>query len=420
MKTEKIYGLIGRKLSHSDSAPIHDAFGRADYRLLEIEPDEIGAFLNTPGLAALNVTIPYKRAVIPYLTDLSPEAARVGGVNTIVFSPDGRRTGYNTDVSGFAYTVRRLGADVSGEKALVFGSGGAGAAAKVALKDLGAREVVVVSRKGSDNYGNLSRHADAGILVNATPVGMYPNPDGAIVDPGAFPCAKAAFDLVYNPLRTDFLRLAERAGIPAAGGLSMLVAQARRAEELFSGDSIPESENERVLLRLTREKTSVALIGMPGSGKSAIGAALGALTGRPVADTDDMIERDAGKSAAEIIRSEGLPAFRERERKAVREASLLRGAIIVTGGGAVLREDNRVDLRRNARVYRIIRDLNALPREGRPLSENADLFEMARSREEFYRAAGDVEILNDETVEAAAIKIRDEFLSYTARLVFGA
>ena len=416
MKDEKIYGLIGRTLAHSDSVPIHAGFGRPDYRLFEMEPDEIGRFFNTPGLAALNVTIPYKRAVIPYLTNLSPEARRVGGVNTVLFTPDGQRVGYNTDVAGFAYMVRRLGVDVCGEKALVFGSGGAGMAAKIALEDMGARAVVVVSRTGADNYQNLSRHADAGILVNATPVGMYPNPDGAIVDPGAFPRAKAAFDMVYNPLYTDFLRLAERAGIPAAGGLGMLVAQARRAEELFSASKIPEEENERVLLRLLREKTSVALVGMPGSGKSAIGAALGALMGRTVADTDAMIERDAGRSAEEIIRAEGLSAFRERERRVVRAASLLRGAVIVTGGGAVLREENRIDLRRNARVYRVTRDIARLSRAGRPLSEHADLFEMVREREEFYRAASDVEIPNDETVEAAAQRIRAEFLAHTAAL----
>ena len=413
MKNEKIYGLIGRTLSHSDSVPIHAGFGRSDYRLFEVEPDGIEAFLNTPGLAGLNVTIPYKRAVIPYLTELTPEARRVGGVNTILFLPDGRRVGCNTDVAGFTYMVRRLGADVRGEKALVFGSGGAGMAAKVALEDMGAR-VTVISRAGADNYQNLSRHADAAILVNATPVGMYPHPDGAAADPGAFPRAKAAFDMVYNPLRTDFLRLAERANIPCAGGLGMLAAQARRAEELFSGLSIPESETERVLLSLTREKLSVALAGMPGSGKSAIGAALGALTGRPVWDTDAMIERDAGRSAGEIILAEGLPAFRERERRAVREASLLRGAIIVTGGGAVLREENRIDLRRNARVYRIRRDIASLPRSGRPLSQTADLAEMAKEREEFYRAASDAEIQNDGTVESAARGIWAEFLAFTA------
>lgn len=409
------FGLIGRKLGHSDSVPIHQKFGLSDYRLFELEPEKIPAFLERKDLRGINVTIPYKRAVMPYLDEISPFARAVGGVNTIVFQKDGHRIGYNTDVAGFLYMARRLGADVRGAKALVFGSGGGGAAARYALLSLGARTVEIISRGGENNYENLNRHEDAEILVNATPVGMFPNPDGAVVDPARFPRAKVAMDLIYNPCRTDFLLRASEAGLACTNGLSMLVSQAKAAERLFFGETDAEEadgndpEIERVIREMAIQTASVALIGMPGAGKSAIGKALGEITGREVLETDEMVRKFAGKSAERIIREEGESAFREWEARAIKEATLTRGAIIVTGGGAVLREENRKALRRAARVYRIQREISLLSRDGRPLSEGANLEKLALAREPFYASAADAQIVNQSTVYSAANEIWRDF-----------
>ncbi|MBQ2433696.1 MAG: shikimate kinase [Clostridia bacterium] len=407
---KEIFGLIGRKLGHSDSAIIHDAFGLKDYRLFELEPDEIEGFLNTPGLKGLNVTIPYKRDVIPFMDELTEEARNVGSVNTIVFR-NGRKIGHNTDVYGLYHMAKHAGIDFRNKKAVVFGSGGASRAAVYAAKKMGAREVVVVSRTGENNYENLHLHEDADILINATPVGMYPNPEGAVVDPARFEKAVGCMDLVYNPRLTDFLRLSRQAGKLAVNGLSMLVAQAKQAEEWFLDTEIADSEIDRVLSEVARARTSIALVGMPGAGKSAVGNWLGKLSGLPVYDADAEIEKEAGMTIPEIMEKEGVPAFREREASVIRRLSLLRGAIIATGGGTVLREDNSLNLRRNARVYQIARDVNLLAKEGRPLSGN--LVQMEKDRAPYYALARDVFISNDTTIEEAAQKIWRDFCENT-------
>ena len=407
-----VIGLIGRKLGHSDSAIIHDKFGIRDYGMFEMEPDEIGSFLNRGDLKGLNVTIPYKRDVIPFLDEMSDEARAVGSVNTIVFR-NGKKIGHNTDVFGVIYMAKRTGIDFAGKKVVIFGSGGASAAVIYASRKMGAREIVIVSRTGENNYENLHLHEDAEILVNATPVGMYPNPEGAIVDPARFKKAIGCMDLVYNPKCTDFLRLAKKAGIPCVNGLSMLVAQAKAAEEWFLEKEIDDCEIERVLGEVARARTSIALIGMPGAGKSAVGYALCERSGLPMYDVDAEIEKEAGMSIPEIMEKEGVPAFRDREAGVIRRLSLLRGAIIITGGGAVLREDNRVNLRRNCRVYQIVRDISLLPTEGRPLSKGADLSKMATERAPFYEMARDVIISNDTSIENAANAVWRDFCENT-------
>ena len=407
---KEIFGLIGRKLGHSDSAIIHDTFGLKDYRLFEIEPDEIESFLNTPGLKGLNVTIPYKMDVIPFMDELTDEAKAVGSVNTIVFR-NGRKIGHNTDVFGLMYMAKRAGIDFSNKKAVVFGNGGASRAVVYAAKKMGAREIVVISRTGKNNYENLYLHEDAQILINATPVGMYPNPEGAIVDPARFQKAVGCMDLVYNPRLTDFLRLSKQAGKIAVNGLGMLVAQAKEAEEWFLDREISDSEIERVLTHVARARTSIALVGMPGAGKSAIGKRLGELSGLPVYDADTEVEKEAGMTIPEIMEKEGVPAFREREAAVIKSLSLLRGAVIVTGGGAVLREDNRLNLKRNARVYQIARDVALLPKEGRPLS--VDLTQMEKERAPYYALSRDVMIQNNTTIEEAAEKIWRDFCENT-------
>ena len=407
---KEIFGLIGRKLGHSDSAVIHDAFGLKDYSLFEIEPDQIEGFLNTPGLKGLNVTIPYKRDVIPYMDELTEEAEAVGSVNTIVFQ-NGKKIGHNTDVFGIYSMAKRAGIDFKEKKVVIFGNGGASRAVVYAAKNMGAKEIVVISRTGENNYENLFLHEDADILVNATPVGMYPNPEGAIVDPARFKKAAGCMDLVYNPRLTDFLRLAKNAGKTCVNGLGMLVAQAKQAEEWFLQKKIDDAEIDRVLCEVARKRTSIALVGMPGAGKSSVGRALGEISGLPVYDADAEIEKEAGMTIPEIMEKEGVSAFREREACVIQRLSLLRGAVIVTGGGAVLREDNRINLKRNARVYEISRDVNLLPKEGRPLSK--DLVQMEKDRAPYYALARDIKIHNNQTIEDASRRIWRDFCENT-------
>ena len=302
---ETVYGLLGRRLGHSWSVPIHAALGCEGYRLIELEPDALASFLARPDIGGLNVTIPYKRDVMPLCDAIDPAAEAIGSVNTIVRGADGKLTGYNTDIDGFLYMARRAGISLAGRKVVILGSGGASLTARAAARREGAREIIVISRSGPDNYENLSRHADAEILVNTTPVGMYPGNGAAPVDLDAFPHLTGVLDVIYNPRRTALLLQGSARGIPCSDGLPMLVAQAKRAEELFTGRPIPDSENERILSQLRREMTSIVLIGMPGSGKTTVGEALARLTGREAIDLDARIEEAAGCSIPEIFAAGG-------------------------------------------------------------------------------------------------------------------
>ncbi len=409
---ERIYGLLGRRLGHSYSVPLHQAFGCADYRLFEREPEELESFLRGEDIGGVNVTIPYKRAVMRYLDELAPEAAAIGSVNTVV-RRGGRLVGYNTDAAGFLWMTDRAGIGLSGRKVVVLGSGGASLAVRYAAALRGAREIVTVSRDGADNYENLARHADADVLVNATPVGMYPDAGKTAADPAAFPALSGAADLVYNPLRTALAIRAEERGIPVTCGLPMLAAQARTAEELFRGETIPDEAVERALGALVREKTNIVLIGMPGSGKSSVGAALAALTGREVVDTDALTARAAEDSIPGIFAERGERGFRILERAAVAEAGLLTGKILVTGGGAVLSGENYAPLHQNGRIYEILRRTEALEREGRPLSESADLEAMYRLRRPFYDRFRDAAADNNGSVRECARSIWRDFCENT-------
>ena len=406
---EKLYGLLGRKLGHSWSAPIHAALGCADYRLIELEPKELGAFLARGDIGGLNVTMPYKRDVMAYCDELDPMAAEIGSVNTLVRRADGGLCGYNTDAAGFCFMAHRAGIDFAGKKALVLGSGGASLTAVACAKKLGAREVVVISRSGENNYANLSHHADADIVVNATPVGMYPDNGAAAVDLTAFPRCTGVLDLIYNPRRTALLMQAERLGIPCSDGLPMLVAQARAAEEHFFGKPIADSENERILARLRWEMTNLVLIGMPGSGKSTIGAALAALTGREAIDIDELIEEKTGRTIPEIFAADGEAAFRAIERKVTAEVGALNGKILITGGGVVKTPENYAPLHQNGRIYQLLRPLELLSVEGRPLSQTTDLSAMWAERAPLYECFRDTTADNSGTIDQAAQAIWKDF-----------
>ena len=369
---EKVYGLLGRKLGHSWSAPIHAALGCADYRLIELEPEELGAFLAREDIGGLNVTIPYKRDVMAYCDVLDPMAEAIGSVNTLVRRADGKLYGYNTDAAGFCFMAQRAGIGFAGKKTLVLGSGGASS-------------------------------------VNTTPVGMYPNNGAAAVDLTAFPACAGVLDLIYNPRRTALLLQAEELGIPCSDGLPMLVAQAKAAEEHFFDRTIADSENERILAQLRREMTNLVLIGMPGSGKSAVGAALAALTGREAIDIDARIAEKAGCSIPEIFAKGGEAAFRALEREVTAACGALSGKLLLTGGGVVKTPENYAALHQNGRIYQLLRPLELLPTDGRPLSQGADLAAMWAERAPLYERFRDAAIDNSGTVEQTAQAIWRDF-----------
>ena len=409
---EKVYGLLGRKLGHSWSVPIHAALGCAGYRLYELEPEKLAAFLRRTDIGGLNVTIPYKRDVMPLCDEIDPAAADIGSVNTLVRGADGKLRGYNTDIDGFCYMARRAGIGFAGKKVVVLGSGGASLTAQAAARREGAQEITVISRSGPDNYGNLDRHADAEIVVNTTPVGMYPGNGAAPVDLSAFPRCEGVLDVIYNPRRTALLLQAEALGIPCCDGLPMLVAQAKTAEERFFGKPISDEENERILSQLRREMGNIVLIGMPGSGKSSIGQLLADLTGREAVDIDQKIMDRAGCSIPEIFAQGGEAAFRALEREETAKAGALTGKILLTGGGVVKTPENYGALRQNGRVYHLLRDLNVLPTDGRPLSQGADLAAMWRQREPLYRAFRDVSMDNNGPAAETAQAIWRDFCAH--------
>ena len=406
------YGLLGEKLGHSFSPQIHRDLAGYDYQLLPTPPEAVEDLFARRAFQGLNVTIPYKRMVMPLCDEIDPRAAAIGAVNTVV-NRNGRLTGYNTDIDGFLYMARRAGVDMAGKKVVILGSGGTSRTARAAAGELGAREIVTVSRHGEDNYQNLSRHADAQVLVNTTPVGMYPNWGQSPVSLESFPALEGVLDVVYNPLRTALLLQAEERGLPCSCGLPMLVAQAKRAAELFTGQNIDDSRAEAVLHGLREQLTSIVLIGMPGCGKTTVGRALAGKLGRTFVDLDEEIVRRAGTSIPEIFAREGERGFRAREAAAAAEAGKRTGVILLTGGGIVKTAANYGALHQNGRIYQLVRDLSLLPTEGRPLSQGADLQAMWRERAPLYQRFRDAEIDNSGTVEDTAAAIWRDFCEHS-------
>jgi len=401
------YGLLGEKLGHSFSPQIHAALAGYGYQLLPTPREEVEELFRRREFRGLNVTIPYKQTVIPLCDEVDPRAAAIGAVNTVV-NRDGRLIGYNTDIDGLIYLSRRAGVDMAGNKVVVLGSGGTSHTACAAAKELGAAEIVVVSRHGENNYENLSRHADAGVVINTTPVGMYPDCGVAAVDLDAFPALTGVLDVVYNPLRTALLMQAEKRGLPCSCGLPMLVAQAKRAAELFTGEVIEDNRTEAVLTDLFLQLQNVVLIGMPGCGKSTVGRILAARLGKEFLDLDQLIEEKAHMPIPEIFAQEGEDAFRGLESGVVREAGASTGCVISTGGGVVTRQENYAPLHQNGIIIHLTRDLEKLPKTGRPVSQSVELSELWRQREPMYRAFADVTISNDGPLYETADEIEKE------------
>ena len=397
-------GLLGRKLGHSYSPQIHAMLGDYTYTLFEKEPEEVEDFLRSGPFTGLNVTIPYKKTVLPFCDVLSPRARALGAVNTIVRREDGSLVGHNTDYFGFASLVRKARLDPAGKKALVLGSGGASNTAVAVLKAMGA-QVVVISRSGENHYGNLDRHADASLLVNATPVGMYPHPGVSPVDLGRFPRLEGVLDMIYNPCRTRLLMDAAQRGLTCANGLWMLVAQAKESAEWFTGQPISDDRIAPIHAALRREMENMILIGMPGSGKTTVARLLAAATGRPVVDADEEIEKAAGMSIPAYFAAYGEDAFRKLETSVLANHAMRSGLILATGGGCVTRPENDDLLRQNGTVFCLNRRPEALPTDGRPLSQKTDPVRLYEIRKPMYRRAADVFIDNNGTPEDSVRQI---------------
>ncbi len=394
-------GLLGNKLRHSYSPQIHGFLADYSYALFEKEPEELEEFLRHGNFTGLNVTLPYKKAVIPYCHELSERAQKLGAVNTIVRRNDGTLIGHNTDYFGFASMVERSGLQVAGKKVLVLGSGGASATAVSVLQELGAH-VIVISRSGQDHYGNLQRHSDAKVIVNTTPVGMYPDVGYAPVDLSGFPSLEGVLDVVYNPAKTQLLLQAESMGLVAVNGLWMLVAQAKESAEWFSSKAIDNAQILRVYKILRSKMENTILIGMPGCGKSTVGRLIAEKTGKHFVDADILISQDAGMSIPDIFANEGEVGFRARETQILTQLGKQSGLVIATGGGCVTRRDNYPLLHQNGIIYWLQRDLSVLPVDGRPLSQIGKLQDLYAVRQPLYESFADHTVDNNRSPVDAA------------------
>ena len=408
------YGLIGEKLSHSFSKEIHESLADYKYDLCEIPRDELTSFLQRRDFCAINVTIPYKAEVIPCLDEVDEKAATLCAVNTVV-NRDGKLWGYNTDYLGMRDMIVRSGISLGGKKVIVLGTGATSRTSALVARDLGAREVVFVSRtkkEGSVTYGDAKElHTDAHIIINATPVGMYPNSYASPISLDGFTDLEAVFDAVYNPLRTPLVREAKARGLYAEGGLYMLVSQAAHAIGYFTGNAISPEKTEKIYQKILTSKENIVLIGMPSSGKSTVGVILSKMLERPLFDLDEEIEKRIGCTIADFFERHSEKEFRNIETQITKEISSQSGAIISTGGGCILREENVGALRSGGRLYFLDRSLKHLiPTQSRPLARRpGDLENLFRIRHHIYLSVCDVHVNGDETPGDVAKYIKEDF-----------
>lgn len=401
------YGLIGEKLGHSFSKVIHEKIADYTYELREIPKDGLDLFMKERDFLGINVTVPYKSAVIPYLDYIDPFAEKIGAVNTVV-NRDGKLYGYNTDLGGLKALTEKTGFVYNGKKVLILGSGGTSRTAKAVAESLGAGETVTVSRSGEVNYENVYELCgDADFIINTTPVGMYPDMDGCPIDLGRFTRLSGVTDVVYNPLKTRICLSAEAQGIRNTNGLYMLVCQAVLACSLFTGEELQtEKICDEIYRELLKEKQNIVLIGMPGSGKSTIGKALAERLGREFTDTDEIITARYG-NIPDIFAEKGEKYFRDAEAQAVKDVSKLNGTVIATGGGAVLRKENVDALRQNGKLFFLNRPLeDIIPTDDRPLSSDYEaLKKRFEERYDIYVSSADKEIYVDGNVDNAVSRI---------------
>lgn len=402
-------GLLGKTLAHSYSPQIHGYLGDYSYKLFERQPEEIGEFLQNNDFTGLNVTIPYKKEVIPYCAALTDCARKMGAVNTIVRRPDGTLVGHNTDYFGLHYSIMRMGISLSGKKVLVLGSGGASGTAVKVLQELDAK-VVIISRSGENNYTNLHLHADAAAIVNTTPVGMYPHAGTSPVNLDLFPRLEGVLDIIYNPARTKLLLDAAERGIPCENGLWMLIAQAKESAEWFTGKKISDTVIPEIYEKMRKRMENIVLVGMPGCGKSTVGRLLAQELGKEFVDADTEIIRTAQMTIPEIFEKFGEDGFRKVETQVLAELGQKSGLVIATGGGCVTRRENYPILHQNGIIIWIQRDISSLPTDGRPLSQTSSLEKMYQIRKPLYEYFADYTVSNNSSVEdTVALILKDRY-----------
>ena len=361
------FGLLGRTLGHSFSPRIHSALGNTNYELFEREPSQLQEFFADPELQGINITIPYKVNALEACDVVDPRAERIGCVNTMV-RKDGKWYGYNTDYDGFVFTLQHAGIDVSGKECIILGDGASSATVHVALEDLGAKNIVHLSRKTAPFYGDAPNYYEtAQIIINCTPIGMYPHNPANLIDITQFSKLEGVVDLIYNPRRTILLLQAEMMEIPHCDGLPFLVAQGVEAANHFQGESFGTKEIEQILRDMRREKENIILIGMPGVGKTTVGKALGEEMGRTCVDVDQELEKEIGDIST-YITEQGEPAFREKEAEMIAKLGTQTGLVISTGGGCVTVPKNFAHLRQNGRIYQLTQPIENLSTTGRVLS----------------------------------------------------
>lgn len=402
-----MYGLLGEHLTHSFSPQIHSALGNSDYRLFEIAPKNLEAFMKGHTFKGINVTIPYKKAVMPYLDITSDEAKKIGAVNTVVLG-DGKLYGDNTDYFGFQYMLEKSGISVKDKKALILGSGGACATVMAVLRDCGAKEITVVGRNGENNYENLYLHFDSDIIVNTTPVGMYPNNMESLVNLDDFKKLSGVLDVVYNPLKTKLILDAEERNVPCSSGLPMLVAQAKKAHEIFFDVKLDTSVCEKIEKNLYLQMCNIVLIGMAGCGKSTVGKVLAKKLEKKLVDTDDVIEKTEKMTIPKIFDAKGEKGFRICEASAISLVGKEKSQIIATGGGTVTVKSNYKPLAQNGIIVFINRDADLLSTDGRPLSQKYGVKTLYEERMPLYRQFAHIEIDGNGTLEEVADRIIKE------------
>ena len=397
-------GLLGEKLGHSYSPIIHHCLGSYQYSLFEKSPNELGSFIKHGDYIGLNVTIPYKKAAIKFCDQLSPIAEKLGAVNTIIKDPNGKIIGHNTDYFGFMSMVHHSGLNPKGKRVLVLGTGGASATVQAVLNEMGAK-VAVISRSGRHNYKNMYRFSGTAIIVNATPVGMYPNNGASLVDLSRFPKLEGVLDLIYNPARTQLIIDAQQLGLVAENGLWMLVAQAKESAEWFSGEKIEDSVISAIYNNLSERMENIVLIGMPGCGKSTIGKLLAEATGRILIDTDSEIIKRSGMPIPVFFVQYGEDAFRQIESDVLSDICKQSGLVIATGGGCVTQDRNYPVMHQNSRIVWIKRNLDALATDDRPLSQQNTVLELYNRRKDSYFRFADYVVENNTDPSNAVSKI---------------
>lgn len=408
-------GLIGERLGHSFSPLIHSHLANYSYELCELSKEELDSFMRAPCFDAFNVTIPYKKDVIPYLDFISPEAKAIGSVNTVT-KRYGKLYGYNTDYFGFSYMLDLLGVSVRGKKALVFGAGGTSLTACAVLRDRGAATCVV--SRADNNHEFLASHSDAQIIVNTTPVGMFPKNLESAVDLSLFPACEGVVDVIFNPARTALIIDAENRGIPAVNGLPMLVAQAAKAFEFFTGDNYQEDCIDTITTTISKQTRNIILIGMPSCGKSRVGRILAEKLGRPFFDADDEFTKTHSITPADAISTLGEDKFRDMEHIVLCELGKQSGCVIACGGGAVTREYNYAPLHQNGTLIFLERALDKLSSKGRPISASTTPEELYARRIDAYHRFADIEVRSTEIPDKTADEMIKALESKSFKCVF--